>query len=481
MPGRRRVVIIGGGITGLAGARFLRQHADNTEITLIESSNRLGGKIATQRADGFVVEGGPDSFLSYKPRGIGLCQELGLEDRLQGTSGKVRRTHIMRARKLYELPEGLTGLIPSRFGPMLRTPLISPWGKLRMGLEYFIPPKMTEEDESMAAFVSRRLGRELYERMIEPLMSGIYAGDGNQLSLAATFPNLRKAERQYGSLVKSMLANRARSSSQPTASAAKRWPAFLTLEGGLSELITRLEAELSEVNIRLNTRATRITQAASQPGFQVEIAGAETINADAVILATPAFVTASLIAQLDQTAAEALRLIPYSSTATVSLAYPLAEAAMPFESHGYIVPRSEGRPVLACTWTSNKFPHRAPPGYALIRAFIGRAGQDDIVNRSDDELVQLVRDELRAVAGIAAAPQKRFIYRWPQAMPQYTLGHLERVQTIESCADRHPGLLFAGAAYRGIGIPDCIASGEKAAAQAITSIQTQPITEALNA
>lgn len=478
---RKQAVIIGGGITGLAAARYLRQHAVDAELTLIESGDGLGGKIATQRVDGSVIEGGPDSFLSYKPRGVGLCRELGLEDRLHGTSGKVRRTYIMRGRRLHELPEGLTGLIPSRFGPMLRTPLISPLGKLRMGLEYFIPPKMTDEDESLAVFVSRRLGRELYERMIEPLMSGIYAGDGNQLSLAATFPNLRKAEREYGSLVKSMLANRAKPAAQPNASAAKRWPAFLTLEGGLSELVARLEAELSDVNIRLNTRATRITRGAGQPGFQIEIDGAETVTADAVILATPAFVTAGLIATLDQTAAEALRHIPYSSTATVSLVYPLTQAAMPFESHGYIVPRSEGRPVLACTWTSNKFPHRAPAGYALIRAFIGRAGQDEIVSRSDDELVQLVRDELRDVAGITAAPQKRFIYRWPQAMPQYTLGHLERVQAIESGADRHPGLFFAGAAYRGIGIPDCIASGEKAAAQALTSIQTQPATEALHA
>jgi oxygen-dependent protoporphyrinogen oxidase len=227
----KRVVIVGGGITGLAAARYLQSHARDLALTLIEGDDRLGGKISTTRADGFVIEGGPDCFLSYKPRGLGLCRELGLESRLHGTSGKVRRTYIMRNNRLYQLPEGLTGLIPSRFGPMLKTPLISPWGKLRMGLDYFIPPRLSQDDESLGEFVSRRLGREVYERMIEPLMSGIYAGDGNQLSLNATFPNLRKAEVEHGGLIKSMLKNKRNTPQNAPSTAAKKWPAFLTLVG----------------------------------------------------------------------------------------------------------------------------------------------------------------------------------------------------------------------------------------------------------
>jgi len=474
----KRVVIVGGGITGLAAARYLRQHSAGVAVTLIESDDRLGGKISTQRVDGFVIEGGPDSFLSYKPRGIGLCRELGLESRLHGTSGKVRRTYIMHGRKLYQLPEGLTGLIPSRFGPMLKTPLVSPLGKLRMGLDYFIPPRTTDEDESLAAFVSRRLGREVYERMIEPLMSGIYAGDGNRLSLAATFPNLRKAELEYGGLIKSMLAARSKPAPQASAQVTKRWPAFVTLESGLAEMVERIEAVLDEVDIRLQTRVTSVMRQSGQWGYQVAIEGEEPMTADAVILATPAFVTADLVDAIDSEAADALRHIPYVSTATVSVVYPMSQVPVPLDAHGYIVPRSEGRPVLACTWTSTKFPHRAPEGFALIRAFIGRAGQEDVLNRSDNELIQLVQDELRSVLGITAPPYMHFVFRWPMAMPQYTLGHLERVSTIKRCSETLPGLFFAGAAYHGIGIPDCIASGEKAATQVLAYTQPHLSTQA---
>ena len=478
----QRIAIIGAGITGLAAARYASQHAPGVETILLESDGRLGGKISTVRQDGFVIEGGPDSFLSYKPRGLGLCRELGLEGHLHGTSGKVRRTYVMRDRKLYPLPEGLTGLIPSRFGPMLETSLISPAGKIRMGLDYFISPRRTQDDESLAEFVSRRLGRELYERMIEPLMSGIYAGDGNQLSLDATFPNLRKAELEHGSLIKSMLAAKARAKQNPRptgAAGAPKWPAFLTLQGGLAEIVEAVAQELQGVSIRLNTRVTRIADAPR--GYRLDIEGQPSLQADAVILAAPAFAAADLVDGLDAEAAAALRGIPYASTVTVSVAYPLNQVPKPLDAHGYIIPRSEGRPVLACTWTSTKFPHRAPQGYALIRAFIGRAGQEDMLAQSDDELVELVRDELRMVLGITAAPQMQFVFRWPQAMPQYTLGHLERVRTLERRFATHPGLSFAGAAYRGIGIPDCVASGEGAAAQTLAHLQRQPATEVITA
>ena len=465
----KRVIVVGGGITGLSAAYRLKQSAPDAAITLIESDRRLGGKITTDRVDGFVIEGGPDTFLSYKPRGIGLCRELGLEDRLHGTNEKIRRTYVMRRGRLYDLPEGLTGLIPSRFGPMIKTGLISPLGKLRMGLDYFIPPKSLNSDESLAQFVERRLGHELYDRMIEPLMSGIYAGDGEQLSLGATFPQLRQTELTHGGLVKGMLAakkQRSGDTSMPPAALRKKWPAFVTPETGLAEIIEVLQARLSDIDIRLGTRVNYIDHDAT--GYVVELDGGATLSADAIILATPAYATAYLVVGLDPELAQALKGIPYASTATVSVAYPLKDIPRPLNGYGYIIPRAEGRSILACTWTSTKFPHRAPEGYGLIRAFIGRAGDDEVINRSDEELLSMVRDELHEVLGITAAPIVHRIFRWPKAMPQYTLGHLDRLAVIERRLAQQPGLFVAGNAYRGIGIPDCIASGEQAADNAIS-------------
>ena len=513
----KRVIIVGGGIAGLSAAYRLMRSTPAVQITLLESDRRLGGKIVTDRVDGFVIEGGPDTFLSYKPRGLGLCRELGLEDRLHGTNEKIRRTYVMRRGRLYDLPEGLTGLIPSRFGPLVKSRLISPWGKLRMGMDYFIPPRSLNGDESLAQFVERRLGRELYERMIEPLMSGIYAGDGEQLSLGATFPQLRQIELEHGSLVKGMLAAKKKTAQASTSSSAplraaqgrsesaqdaprKKWAAFVTPETGLAEIVEALQAKLEGVEVRLNTRVRKVIPSPwpspwkgegelSVPfpyphsggtagrqgeglGMRVVLENGETLDADAVILATPAYITAQLVGDLDPEMAAALRGIPYASTVTLSVAYPLSAIPKPLNAYGYIIPRAEGRSILACTWTSTKFPHRAPEGYGLIRAFIGRAGDEDVLNRTDEELLQMVRDELRQVLGITVEPLLYRIFRWPQAMPQYTLGHLDRVAVIDRRLAAHPGLYVAGNAYRGIGIPDCIASGEAAAAQVVKHLQT---------
>ena len=476
-----RIVIIGGGIAGLAAAHLLAPHPrpspparppgvptelpvrrGEREVVLIESDSRLGGKIVTDRVDGFVIEGGPDTFLSLKPRGLGLCRELGLEDRLHGTNDKIRHTYVMRGNRLYELPEGLTGLIPTRFGPMAKTGLISPLGKLRMGLDYLIPPRSVNGDESLAAFVGRRLGRELYDRLVEPLMGGIYAGDGEQLSLAATFPQLRQTELDHGGLIKGMLASK-RKAPAPRPG-ARQWAAFLTPTTGLAEVVEALAQRLGGVDVRLGRQATRIEPAS--PGYTVQLENGETLAADAIIFATPAFATGDLVAELDPNMAVALHGIPYVSTATVSVAYSLADIPRPLDGYGYIIPRAENRPILACTWTSTKFPHRAPEGFGLIRAFIGRAGQEGALDGTDDDLLTLVRDELRRTMGVTAPPVLHRAFRWPKAMPQYTLGHLDRLAVIDRRLAAHPGLFVAGNAYRGIGIPDCIASGEQAAEKA---------------
>lgn len=459
----KRVVIVGGGIAGLAAAYRLAQTAPDLAVSVVEGEARLGGKIVTERVDGFLIEGGPDSFLSLKPRGVGLCQELGLEGRLQGTNTKIRRTYIMRGQRLHELPEGLTGLIPTRLGPMVKTRLISPVGKLRMALDYVLPPRAANGDESLAAFVERRLGRELYDRLIEPLMGGIYAGDGEQLSLAATFPQLRRAELEHGGLIKGVLAARAKMlAAKPD---AKRWPAFVTPATGLAEIVEALARRLSSIDVRLGRRATRVEAASA--GYAVVLENDERLTAQAVIFATPAFVTAELVSGIDSRAAAALHAIPYVSTATVSVAYPLADIPRPLDGYGYIIPRAENQPILACTWTSAKFPQRAPQGFGLIRGFIGRAGQEEALDGTDDDLLKLLRAELRRTLGITAAPTLHRIFRWPKAMPQYTLGHLARLATIEQRLTALPGLFVAGSAYRGIGLPDCIHSGEQAAEAAV--------------
>jgi oxygen-dependent protoporphyrinogen oxidase len=301
------------------------------------------------------------------------------------------------------------------------------------------------------------------------LMGGIYAGDGEQLSLAATFPQLRRAELDYGGLIKGVVAARAATlADRPD---GKPWPAFVTPATGVAEIVEALTRRLGDMDVRLRARAVRVQAAAlaqaARPGYLVLLEGGEWLTAQAVILATPAFVTSELIAGLDSRAAAALRDIPYVSTATVSVAYPLADIPRPLDGYGYIIPRAEQRPILACTWTSTKFPRRAPPGFGLIRAFIGRAGQEGAPAGSDDELLSLVRAELRRTLGISAAPALRRIFRWPQAMPQYTLGHLERLAIIEQRLAALPGLFVAGSAYRGVGLPDCIQSGEHAAEAAL--------------
>jgi protoporphyrinogen/coproporphyrinogen III oxidase len=481
MADAKRVAIVGGGITGLAAAYRLRQRGSTASITLLESTDRLGGKIVTDRVDGFVIEGGPDAFLSYKPRGLGLCRDLGLEARLQGTNEETRRTYVMRNARLHVMPEGLTGLVPSHIGPMITSNLVSPLGKLRMGMEYFIPPRVGDDDETLAAFVQRRLGREVYDRMIEPLLSGIYAGDGAALSLRATFPQLRQAEVEHGGLIRGMLAKKrgpAPGDRQARRKAASQTqcPPFLTPTTGLAEIIEALEAHLGDIDILRGARVEVV--AATDAGYVLTCANAGPLRADAVILATPAFISAELLKACDPSLANELRAIPYASTATISIAYRLADIARPLDGYGYVVPAAEGRTVLACTWTSTKFAHRAPRGYGLIRVFLGRSGQQRVVQGSDEDLLQLARTEVRDVLGITAPPLLARVFRWPAAMPQYTIGHLDRLAAIEQRLAHHPGLFVAGSAYRGVGIPDCIASGEKAAAQALDFIESRVDTPA---
>jgi protoporphyrinogen/coproporphyrinogen III oxidase len=465
------IVIVGGGIAGLSAAYYASKKLalskvegiPNANITLIESSNCWGGKIITDRVqfdDGqFIIEGGPDTFLATKPWGVAFCKELGLGDRLHGTNPHKKNTYVLSRNRLLPLPDGLAMMIPTNVQAILKTRLVSWFSKARMGLDFLLPAKAVNGDESLGTFVSRRLGREAYENLIEPLMSGIYAGDGDSLSLASTFPHLRDLELKYGSLARGALTMRKQSNGKSVQGSRS---AFLTPTTGLAEiaeaLITHLQA--NNVNLKLNASANAVTRDPSVDTWQVILDTGETLKADALILAAPAFVSGKLLASLNPSLASDLQSIPYASTATVSLAYRQSDLPRDLDGYGYVIPRRAGRKALACTWTSTKFPHRAPEGYALLRVFVGRAGQDIPWNEND--LLALAKEELNLTLGITADPLLYRVFLWDKAMPQYNLGHPEILKRIDTALEGYPGLALAGNGYRGIGIPDCIHSGELA-------------------
>ncbi len=456
-----KLTIIGGGIAGLSAAYYATKKIPAVQITLIESSNRWGGKITTDRAifdDGqFVIEGGPDTFLATKPWGVALCKELGLGERLHGTNPNQKNTYVLHRNKLEPLPDGLAMMIPTNVQAILKSHLVSWVGKARMGFDFIQPAKTLNGDESLGAFVSRRLGREAYENLIEPLMSGIYAGDGDQLSLASTFPSLRDLEIKYGGLARGALQIRKQSNGKAIQGSRS---AFLTPTTGLAEIVEALVKHLqtSHVDLRLHTSVSRISNISSH--FLLELEDGSSLDSDSVILATPAFVSGTLLASFAPALASDLQSIPYASTATVSLAYRQSDLTRELDGYGYVIPRRAGRKALACTWTSTKFPHRAPDGYALIRVFVGRAGQDIPWNEND--LLALAKEELNLTLGITTEPLFHRVFMWDKAMPQYNLGHPELLKRIDAALENHPGLALAGNGYRGIGIPDCIHSGELA-------------------
>ena len=457
-----RIIVIGGGIAGLSAAYYARKKLPNAQVTLIESSGHWGGKITTDRVpfEGgqFIIEGGPDTFLATKPWGVALCKELGLAERLHGTNPNKKNTYVLNKDRLLPLPDGLAMMIPTNVQAILKSGLVSWFSKARMGFDFFLPTKSVDGDESLGAFVSRRLGREAYENLIEPLMSGIYAGDGDQLSLASTFPYLRDLELKYGSLARGALQMRKQSKGKAVQGSRS---AFLTPTTGLAEIVEKLveTLRLDGATLSLNTRVTCITRLKPDT-WNVTLDSGESLEADSVILATPAYISGNLLATVDPELASVLESIDYASTATVSLAFQQSDLPRDLDGYGYVIPRREGRKALACTWTSTKFPHRAPDGYALIRVFIGRAGQDIPWNEQD--LLQLAEEEIRQTLGITAEPLLHRVFMWDKAMPQYNLGHPEKLKQIDAALAKLPGLALAGNGYRGIGIPDCIHSGELA-------------------
>ena len=461
-----RLVIIGGGIAGLSAATYALTRPENRpdEVILLEKDDHWGGKITTERVDGFVIEGGPDTFIATKPWGMTLARELGIAERLHGSNPKQKNTYILHKGRLHPLPGGLTMMIPTDFAGMARTGLISWPGKVRMGLDFLLPPAKSPGEESLGQFVGRRLGREAYEALIEPLMSGIYAGDGDLLSLQATFPYLRDLEVKHGGLVRGALAAKRERMKRNGGAAPGSRSMFVTPQTGLAELVEALVARLTELGavLRLGAEVSGVQYSVVSNQYSVFSDQYPALEADRLILATPAYASARIMRPHDPELAALLAAIPYASTATVSMAYPLSDVPRPLDGYGYVIPSKEGRRALACTWTSTKFPHRAPEGMALLRIFVGRAGQEDAIDWTEAGLLDIAREELRLTLGVTAEPLLARTFIWPDAMPQYNVGHPARVQRIMAGLERWPGLALAGNAYHGIGIPDCIHSGELA-------------------
>ena len=453
----RHTLIVGGGIAGLTAAYRLEQMG--LPYTLIESSSQCGGKLATSRVDGFLVEGGPDSFSTFKPAAIELCRELGLESELVSPNADARDVYVWFDGALRKLPPGLITMMPSHFGDFLRTDVLSLRGKIRLALEPFISARRGSEDESIASFIRRRLGPEVLERIADPFMAGIFGGDPEDLSILATFPQMAQMERSCGSMFRAMLKSRRRGHSG-------RSP-FVTLRGGMQTLTDALLSNIGEARIMLNRRVVRIYS--ERKHYVAILNTGEEMPAEDVILATPAYITAHMVQGLDPALSTALHNIEYASTATVSLGFVQSELPTLPRGSGYLIPNSQRRLAMGCTWTSSKFEERAPENTALFRIFLGGTRSESISRLEQDALITIARDELAHTLGITASPIVSKVFRWPNAMPQYNVGHAQHVAEIQQLVAAHPGLHLAGAAYKGSSVPDCIASGKAAAAEVIAS------------
>jgi protoporphyrinogen/coproporphyrinogen III oxidase len=462
--GTRHVAVIGGGIAGLAAAHRLvelsRERQQPVQLTLVEAGKRLGGAIGTERTDGFVIEAGPDSFISEKPWAMKLCERIGFTPRLVGTRDENRRTYVVHNGRLHSLPDGFLLLAPTQFWPLVVTRLFTWPGKLRMAMDLLLPRGPQRSDESLGSFVTRRLGREALERVAQPLVGGIYTADPDDLSLAATMPRFLEMERKFRSVIWAMWTAQQRAPAAGRAMSGARWSLFVSVDDGMQSLIDALTQRLPEGAVRLQTAVSSVRHDHS---WKITTTGGDTIEADAVILATPAHQTARCVAELDSRLADELGGIPYASSATVSLAFRQEQIPGTLDGFGFVVPLVEARAIVACTYSSMKYPGRAPDGHVLMRCFVGGAMQQDLFEQDDDTMVGSVRRELRELLGITSAPLLTRIHRHAQAMPQYRVGHLDRMSRIDARLTQHPGLALAGNAYRGVGIPDCVHTGEMAA------------------
>ncbi|HTZ84185.1 MAG TPA: protoporphyrinogen oxidase [Candidatus Acidoferrales bacterium] len=461
-----RIAIVGGGISGLAAAYEIeqrRQAGTDVEYVLFESSSRLGGVLRTEQINGCIVEAGPDSFVTEKPWAADLCRSLGLGNELIGSNDAQRKTYILTRGRLVEMPDGLMFLVPTKILPTGLSPLFSWKTKLRMTQELFHPPRAADHDESVSAFVERHYGSEMVDRLADPLLSGVYGGEAANLSVRAVLPRFAEMERTHGSLGRAMLAARKKMRAGPKRTAP---PLFTSLKDGMQHLAESVVARL--------TPACTVTNAAvdavqPEAGGWIVSAGLNSDHFDAVIIALPALAAANVLRMASLDLSTELGAIRYTSSITVGLGYDQDVRRSLPPGFGFLVPRSEGKQLLAATFVHNKFPHRAPEDRALLRCFFAGSNAENVWPLSDDQIVGIVRNELHEILGLRAEPLFARIYKWKSAMAQYGVGHLDRLDRIERLRQKLPGLALAGNAYRGIGVPDCVRSGRDAAAQLIKS------------
>jgi len=463
----RRIAIIGGGISGLTTAYTIaqaRQRGIPVSEILIEADNCLGGVVRTEHLEGFVLEGGPDSFISEKPEAAALCRELGLGDSLMGSNDDERQTYILHKGKLVPLPEGLMLLAPTRIRPFLSSPLIPLPSKLMVATEWFVTPtKPRDYDESIGTFVRRHFGKAMLENIVDPLLAGVYGGDANSLSVESVLPRFREMENQYGSLIRGAMASR-RKVRKPE---QKGNSLFMTLKNGLGDLVSALETRLDPARVHLGQRVISIERVGRhwKSPYRIRCEGNQAYEVEAVILALPVHACAGFFASFTEDLAEACRAVPYSSAITVNLGFDEEIAAALPPGFGFLVPGKAHSRLLACTFVHRKFPHRAPQGKALLRCFLGGTRDPEIMQLSNNEINLLVRQELRSILGVEALPLFSLISRWPFSMAQYNVGHRDRIIRISGLIQKYPHLHLAGNAYSGIGLSDCIRTGREAAQQ----------------
>jgi protoporphyrinogen/coproporphyrinogen III oxidase len=457
-----RIAIVGGGISGLAAAYTLeqqrRQGAD-VEYVLYESSSRLGGVLRTERINGCIVEAGPDSFVTEKPWAADLCRDLGIGDQLIESNDADRKTYILTRGRLVPLPDGLMFLVPTKILPTGLSPLFSWKTKVRMVQELLHPPRAMDRDESVAAFVERHYGSEMVDRLADPLLSGVYGGEAANLSVRAVLPRFAEMERTHGSLGKAMLAARKKISSEKP---HKPPPLFTSLKNGMQFLAEKIESTLPAGTVLTGTTVEAIQPQPEAGGWTVS-AGWKSDQFDAVIVALPGLAAAGVLQMASTQLSEELAAIQYSSSITVGLGYDHEVRWSLPPGFGFLVPRSEGKRLLATTFVHNKFPNLCPDDRALLRCFFAGSHAEAVWPYADDQIVGIVRNELQQVLGLRAEPLFARVYKWKSAMAQYGVGHLERLERIEHLRRHFPGLALAGNAYRGIGVPDCVRSGRDAA------------------
>ncbi|MFE8696294.1 protoporphyrinogen oxidase [Cytobacillus sp. FJAT-53684] len=467
---QQKVLIIGGGITGLAAAYYLQKEAREKnlplDVKLVEASHRLGGKLQTVVKEGFVIERGPDSFLARKQSASRLAKEVGMENELiNNTAGK---SFVLARERLHPMPGGSIMGIPTQMAPFVTTGLFSFTGKMRAAADFVLPRSNPAEDQALGGFFRRRLGDEVVENLIEPLLSGIYAGDIDHLSLMSTFPQFYQVEQKYRSLI---LGMKKATPPQPKSSGEKKEKGmFLTFKKGLQSFVDAIEAKLEPGSVLKGFRVEQIHKTDS--GYEVGLIDGEVLQADSIILSVPHHVTQSIFPQYRLF--DRFKEMPSTSVATVALAFPEEAIEKDIEGTGFVVSRNCDYTITACTWTHKKWPHSTPKGKVLLRCYVGRPGDEAVVDVSDDEMVKIVLNDLNKTMNITMAPEFSVISRWKDSMPQYTVGHKDRIEKVTNqLTTELPGVYLAGSSYDGLGMPDCIDQGEKAVQQVLSFLFTQ--------